>query len=241
MMAPDWFEKRKKFLLSRFRRVATRGLSKPLLNEGFERHAAFGWRKRVDDVTWIVDTERTTETIRREVHFKIHVGVFLHGFTDAYPDWPKEEPRRSWDSPLNLGLSLDMPVGYSYNWQFTEKATDEELDEMADGIKARIESHALPFFANFRTCRDVADAYRQFAEDVEAKRYQGLAYGAGRLYEFAAVSYFLAGDTAAQAECFDRAVVAWSRRKIGEDFDKEIADLRAHISTLDREAILAEA
>ncbi|MBV9852549.1 MAG: DUF4304 domain-containing protein [Armatimonadetes bacterium] len=142
-------------LEERFKTVIHEALTSTLTPQGFRRRGRV-YVRRLEDLAWMMDVQRSRYNTREEIQFTINCGVYVPHVLSTYLGLPEPISPTSVDCCISARIGMLSEDRLDKWWTLRDQAQAPEDEQAALDVRKRITRHVLPFLERFPSTREVA-------------------------------------------------------------------------------------
>lgn len=141
----------------RFNRVIREALTEPLAPHGFRKRGRV-FRRRLDELAWVIDVQRSRYNSREELQFTVNCGIYVPRVLSTYLRLSEPTFPTSVDCCISVRIGMLADDQLDKWWALCEQpqSATEDMQIVGD-VRERIILRVLPFLERFPSTLEVAD------------------------------------------------------------------------------------
>jgi len=210
-------------LEKRLRQILKSWIEPYLKTLGFKKRA-FVYTKKLDEVWWLIDVQRSRWNTSQKCEFTVNLGVYVPGF---YTVLRGEDPKHPTvpDCVFNCRINRVLGIKEDKWWTLYADAPYPDLSDGAIGqeLAEAMVGHVIPFLQRFQTRREVLNLLYEIT-DPKKRRAVSWPLSEVWIYTFIGVLHFMLSEFSLCCESLQRALVEARRCRISgsEEFVQRV-------------------
>jgi Domain of unknown function (DUF4304) len=197
-------------------------VTKRLREIGFSKNQST-YSKRLDEILWLINIEKSRWNDLNELEFTINCGIYVPGVWSIYANLNEPTNPKVENSSVYFRIGMLTPERKGIWWKLLKDDSIETDTIVAEDMVFNIEKFALPFLTKFKNAYDVATFLSSEKEDKF--KYLLFPVAKAQRLAFAGIIFYKLGENSKAKEAIDGAVMESRMSPIEEIITKRRAKL----------------